>query len=314
MLGAMCVLLLAGLWAPVTRAEDYVLGIEDVVAVSVWLHPELERQLAINSAGDIIMPPVGEIRAAGLTPKALGDRISDKLSSYLRTTTAVTVTVSQYLSRSVFVSGAVAKPGRYGFEKIPGIVDVLGQAGGALAGADLARIEIIRREGEMRRSVPADVASALRDGVVSGLPELKAGDTVVVPAMSALGTNAGGEGVGLIGEVGRPGLYPIGGGQDLWALLAAAGGVTARGDLSSVRVITHQGTGQAVLTLNLRDALQRGSRSPFVVHNGDVVYVASNADKAAGKALAGFEQVLSVSRDVLGLVLIKNALNGRGNP
>ena len=97
-------------------------------------------------------------------------------------------------------------------------------------------------------------------------------------------------------------------------MLAAAGGVTPRGDLSSVRVITHQGNGQAVVTINLRDALQRGSRSPFVVKNGDIVYVASTADKAAGKALAGFEQVLSVSRDVLGIVLIKNALNGSSNP
>ena len=45
--------LLAGAGAAI--AEDYVLGPEDVVAVSVWLHPELERTVAINADGNLTL-------------------------------------------------------------------------------------------------------------------------------------------------------------------------------------------------------------------------------------------------------------------
>ena len=122
--------------APMARAADYVLGPDDVLTISVYLHAELERPNAVVDAnGNVTFPPIGEIKAAGLTPKQLGDRIADRLSTYLRQTTAVTVTVSQYLSRSVYVTGAVAKPGRYGFEVIPTLVEVIGQAGGAIPGA-----------------------------------------------------------------------------------------------------------------------------------------------------------------------------------
>jgi protein involved in polysaccharide export with SLBB domain len=43
------------------RAAEYTLGPEDVVSVSVWLHPELERTAPIGSDGELVFPPVGNI-------------------------------------------------------------------------------------------------------------------------------------------------------------------------------------------------------------------------------------------------------------
>jgi polysaccharide export outer membrane protein len=75
-------------------AEDHVLGADDVIAVSVWLHPELERTVTINGSGMITYPPLGEIRAAGLTPRQLGDPLAERLGGFLRQTPAVRVTVT----------------------------------------------------------------------------------------------------------------------------------------------------------------------------------------------------------------------------
>jgi polysaccharide export outer membrane protein len=298
----------AVLWTGTAAAQDYVLGAEDVIQISVWLHPELERSVTVSTSGTITFPPLGEVPAVGLTPKQLGDKLGERLSSFLRQTTAVTVTVTQFTSRSVFVTGAVARPGRYGFERMPSVVDVISQAGGALPGAELTRVQIVRKEGDSRRTIEADVASALRDGVGVQLPELKPGDTVTVPGTLAPGTSAAGEGVGVLGEVARPGLYPVGPGQELWAVIAAAGGFTAKGDLTKVSVITRQGPGQAVVTIDLRHALQSGSRAPFLLRAGDVVYVASTAATASGKTWAGFQQVLAISRDLLNLVVIRDVV------
>ncbi len=293
------------------RAADYVLGAEDVVAVSVWLHPELERTLPVGTDGDIVFPPVGDIKAVGLTTKQLADRIAERLSSYLRQSATVTVTVSQYLSRSVYVSGAVAKPGRYGFETLPSLVDALSAAGGALAGADLANIQLVRREGTARHTQMVDVAAVLRDGNTDRLPALQAGDAIVVPQGLAAGAAGPGEAVGVLGEVTKPGLYPVGTGSDLWMVLASAGGVTTLGDLSSVKVLTRGPNGVTVAAVNLREVLARGSKSPVTVRPGDVVYVGVRGGALVGRAFTGIYQVLLVGRDVLNAAVLVDYLQNK---
>ena len=302
---ALLVLVLLPLLAGAARAADYVLGSEDVVSVSVWLHPELERTAAVNADGNITLPPVGEIKAAGLTSKQLSDKIADRLSSYLRQTTTVTVNVTQYLSRSVFISGAVAKPGRYGFERIPTLVDILGQAGGALPGADLSNVQIIRKDGAQRRTLAADLSSSLRTGDTSTLPELLPGDAIVIAQINnGAGANAG-DGVAVLGEVNKPGLYAVSPNQDIWSMLASAGGVTGRGRLTDVRLLTRSEGGQTVSTIDLKTMLLKGSRAPIIVKPGDVVVVMPQGPNL----WTGFTTVLSLSRDALNVAVLVDYLH-----
>lgn len=300
---ALCLLMLSlPAWA-----EDYVLGAEDVVQVSVWLHPELERALTVDANGNVTLPPVGEIKASGLTPKQLSDKIADRLSTYLRQTTTVTCTVTQFMSRSVFVQGAVAKPGRYGFERLPSVADALSQAGGAILGADLSGVQILRKEGTTRRTIAADLSSALRTGDTSKLPELKPGDTVVVPGSGSSSGSSGVEGVGVLGQVAKPGLYSVGAGQDLWTVIAMAGGTTERGNLANVRVLTRSESGQAVALVNLREVLEKGSRAPVTVKPGDVVVVMPKGPNV----WAAFTGLLALSRDALNIAVLVDYLNNQ---
>jgi polysaccharide export outer membrane protein len=294
------VVLLATALTSAAAAAEYVLGTDDVLSISVYLHPELERTATIDAAGNITFPPVGQIKAVGLTPRQLGDRIADKLSTYLRQTTAVTVTVTQFLSHSLNVNGAVAKPGRYGFEVIPSLVDVIAQAGGAVPGANLTQVQIVRRQGANQRTIYADVASALRTGDTSHLPPLEVGDTIILSGgVGAMEFSAAGNGVGVIGEVGKPGLYTVGeGGQDLWSLLAVAGGITREGNLNNVRVITREGSGLSVVRVDLRQVLESGARSVFMLKDGDVVYVPRSRASLWSAALQNIATIVAVTRDV----------------
>ena len=293
------------------RCEEYVIGAEDVLQVSVWMHPELERAVTVVADGSITFPPVGDLKAAGQTPNQLAARLADRLSSYLRQTATVTVTVTQYLSQSVFVSGGVAKPGRYGFERLPGLIDVISQAGGAVAGADLSQVQIIRRDGDLRRPQKVDVARALADGTAAALPALRPGDTVVVPAGSGGGVPATGDAAGVLGEVTRPGLYPMGQGQNLWMVLAAAGGITVHGNLGDVRVVRPQEGATSVFRVNLKDQLRQGSRDPFVVHSGDVVVVTGSG--SWGTTWNVLTQFLSISRDLVNVVVLADYLKHKNN-
>ena len=177
---------------------------------------------------------------------------------------------------------------------------MLGQAGGALPGVDLAAVQILRKEGEARRSMKADLASALRTGDPSGLPELKPGDTIVIPGAAVQGAVMATDGVGVLGEVNKPGLYPVGAGQDVWNVLAAAGGLTPRGNLSDVRLLTRSEGAQNVITLNLRDALDHGSRVPVTIKPGDVVVVMPHGVNLC----SGFVNLLALSRDALNIAVL----------
>ena len=288
------------------HAEAYVIGPEDVLQVSVWMHPELERAVTVGADSTITFPPVGVLKAAGLTADDLALRLSDRLSSYLRQTATVTVSVTQYLSHGIYVSGAVAHPGRFGFERVPGVLDVINSAGGAVAGADLSQVQIIRHDGGLRRPQIVDVARALREGSEASLPELHPGDTVVVPAGLALGAPSTGDAAGVLGEVSHPGLYPIGGGQDLWIVLAAAGGTTGRANLGDVRILRRKETGTVVYSVNLKEQLRRGARDPFVVQIGDVVVVPGGSSWST--TWSGLTQFLALSRDIANIVLIGDYL------
>jgi polysaccharide export outer membrane protein len=293
------------------RAAEYRIGKEDVIGVSVWLHPELERTLTVNAEGNVALPPVGEIHAEGLTARELGERLAERLGAYLRQPTQVTATVTQFNSNSVYVSGAVSKPGRYGFESIPGLVEVIGTAGGATAGADLSQVQVIRRDGEARRTLLADVASYLRSEGQAVLPELKPGDTVVVPASmvgGAGGAGGGGEVVAVLGEVQKPGLYAVGAGQDILQVLSQAGGATPRADLKRARVVARTGGSQTVFSVDVRRTIEHGSANPFVVRAGDVVVLTPTGASTFSQGWAGFTTLLTVSRDVLNIALLNEIL------
>jgi polysaccharide export outer membrane protein len=289
---------------PQPKPQEYIIGPEDVLQISVFAHPELERTVTVNAAGIVTFPPLGELKAAGLTVKQASDRLGERLSTYLRQTTTATVSVKEFLSHSIYISGAVAHPGRFGFETMPPLLDVLNSAGGALPGADMSHVVIIRREGANRRQITVDLASALEQGNESTLPTLEAGDAIVVMlSASATGTSAG-DAVGILGEVGHPGLYPIGTGEELWRALALAGGPTAASNLRNVRVLTKENNTPTTVTVDLRETLERGNKTPYMLKPGDIVFVDARRISMYGV----FRELIAVSSDVANLVLVIDAL------
>jgi polysaccharide export outer membrane protein len=290
-------------------ATEYTLGPEDEIAVSVWLHPELDRKISLGPDGKIVLTPVGEIVAAGLTTNQLADRIGDRLSTFLRQTATVTVSVTKYLSRSVTVTGAVAAPGRYGFPEIPSLVDVLNAAGGASANSDLSRVQVIRREGTDRGTIVADVTSALRSGAADNLPKLKPGDTVIIQSLTGQYAPAPGDGFAVLGQVTKPGIYQAGTVTNLWLALAQAGGLTPQGDLARVKVVSISADGQQVATHDLKEVLKRGGGTTPLVHPGDVIYVPPTSASVAAKGWTGLRELLSLSTDLVNLVIIADYLD-----
>lgn len=291
-------------------AEDYVLGPEDVISVTVWEHPELSRTSVVRANGTVTVPPIGDLMAAGKTTALLARELEKQFYNNLRITTQATVTVVAFNSRKVFLAGQVMTPGRYAFETLPDILDLLGQAGGLGAGGDLSAVRILRRGESGETSIPVDVNHAIQQGDLSGLPRLQSGDVVFVPA-SATSANVGTGGIDavyVVGEVLRPGTYSASGGLTLAQILGVAGGATVSADLSNISVISEgDGSGSYVLRANLARELEAGRSGPEV-RGGDTVIVPSR-DAGIGRQTWGVvKSGLSASKDILNLILIRDGL------
>ena len=286
------------------QPSQYVIGPSDVLSISVWRHPDLERNVVVRTSGTVTFPPVGELTAAGRTPTELAREIMQRLRDYTRETTQVTVSMAAFNSRAVYLTGQVMAPGRYSFERLPDVLQLLSQAGGALPGADLANVSIIRPAVGGPEVIRIDVTAYMRGQAAAPLPELMPGDTVEVPPLLLGGAMVGPGLVYVFGEVGSPGAYPSTEGLDLLQLLALAGGTTPGARIDEVAVVMDAGDGQVVATVDLARIIEDGAPEPFVLKAGDRVIVPAATSNLLAQTLGVTSAVLSYTRDLLSSYLV----------
>lgn len=300
--------------------EEYVLGPEDVISITVWEHPELSRTLGVRANGMVTIPPLGDIPAAGKATSVLARDLEREFYNVLRQTTQVTVSVVAFNSKRVFLAGQVAAPGRYSFEKIPPLVDLLGQAGGLGPTADLSRVRVLRSEGEAKRTLEVDLTRAIQSGDASNVPALQPEDVVFVPPVSAAGVGGaatGGLGGGsfayILGTVAQPGAVPAGEGVDLFAALALAGGVPPQADLKRIDIISNDPAGGTYrLRVDLENEIISGRGGPQI-QPGDHIHVPFRPTSLGEKALTAAQVTLGASRDLLNLIVVRDIILGNEN-
>jgi protein involved in polysaccharide export with SLBB domain len=142
------------------RNEDYPIGPGDVLTVSV---PDVEqltqRRVRVSPRGDIELPMLGTVQAAGLSEEGVAAEIKDKLKRYMYEPEA-DVFVEEYRNRVAAVVGAVNHPGLIPLANpSESLVDVITQAGGLSGAAADEMILIPARPG--RTLVPPAGASSV---------------------------------------------------------------------------------------------------------------------------------------------------------
>ena len=173
-----------GLADPVSRkAEDdsFVIGPDDVLAVSVWKEPDISRSIPVRSDGKITLPLVGELQAGGQTPSQLQKEIATRLQSYI-SEPEVTVMVQEVRSQRFNVLGQVAKPGSYLISNSARVLDAIALAGGFRDFAKKKSIYVLRQNagGEPTR-LPFNYSEVVKGKNPEQNVEIKPHDTIVVP-------------------------------------------------------------------------------------------------------------------------------------
>lgn len=162
-----------------TVDPDYVIGPGDGLEVNVFNEPKFSGALPVRPDGMVTVTLVGDILAAGYTPKQLGQEITSRLKKLI-TDPNVTVTVLSINSKRIYLVGEIAKTGP--LPMTPGMnpLQAIATAGGPGPYANLKHIYILRTVAGKQQKIPFNYKKALKEGDMQGVTLLN-GDTIVLP-------------------------------------------------------------------------------------------------------------------------------------
>ncbi len=166
--------------AAVVPEENYPLGPEDALEISVWKEPELTKQMVVRPDGKISYPLIGEVQATGKTVKELQAEISKRLEKYV-VDAQVTVILLKPQQYKVYVVGKVAKPGEFLVGRPTNVMQALAMAGGVTPFASPSNIVIIRKTEGKDLVFPFNYNAVARGDSLEQNRTLIPGDVVVVP-------------------------------------------------------------------------------------------------------------------------------------
>lgn len=144
------------------------------------------KLLKVRPDGRISVYPVGDVVAAGRSPRELEAALRDLLSAELKNP-RVTVEVTNLAGNQVHVMGRVTKPGSYNVTPFMTVMQAISTAGGFEDDAARNSILLLRRNGAHTVAVQKiRLSDAMRRGDFTSDPMLSRFDIVIVPR-SAIG-------------------------------------------------------------------------------------------------------------------------------
>lgn len=225
--------------APTGDPRLYVVGTNDVLAITVFNQPQLSGKFAVEADGTFAYPLLGRVVAGGFSVRAIEDNVRERLTAGYLANPQVSVTIDQYRSQQIFVMGEVRQPGPLQFTGSMTLIEALSRAGSTTEHAGM-EVVIVHASNGAPATIPAPGAiketadtirvnlQSLQRGALAENSPLRPGDTIFVPRA---------ETVFVSGQVKMPGEYVIRSQMTVRQAIALAGGMTDRGSSRRIQII-----------------------------------------------------------------------------
>lgn len=164
--------------APATPVAEYRVSRNDVLEVSVFQLPDLSRSTEVDGSGNIALPLIGAVPAAGKTVRELENEIKRRLGARYLQNPQVTVSIKDAVGQRITIDGAVRKAGIIQARGQTTLLQAIAESGGFTEIADQGNVIVIRMTEKGRMAARFD-ANAIRAGQMAD-PTLYGGDTIIV--------------------------------------------------------------------------------------------------------------------------------------
>ena len=259
---------------------NYVLGPGDIVQIRVPGAEDIsERPYRIETSGEITLPLIGAVHAAGLTVSQLQTELTTQLKAYI-VNPQVILTLVQFRSDPVFFIGAFQSPGIYPLGGQRTLVEMLTSVGGMAPNAS-RRLRVSRRKEMGKIPLPSATETADGKGATVEIPlavltqEINPPEDIPLMPYDLI-TAEKAELVYLSGEFNKPGGYELGEKETvgILQLMSLAGGPTPNASLAKARILRpiSNTSERAEIPVNLATVLQGKEREMKLLPN-DVLYV-----------------------------------------
>ena len=249
--------------------EVYRLKPGDELDISVWGHDDLSRKVPVREEGFFSFPLIGNVDAVNRSLQEIEKEVQERLDKDYIVNPQVTVGLS---GAKFSVLGEVEHPGSYALEGSMDLLKAISEAGG-MTKSGSNRGEIIRDTENSKFTIRVDLERILqgKDPTVSIVPR----DTIYVMGHTSeelqVTIRLIGAKFSVLGEVERPGSYPIEGSMDVLTAISEAGGMTKFGS-NRVEIIRSRGDKKVTVRLNL-DRILQGKDPNAQILPRDTVYV-----------------------------------------
>ena len=245
--------------------SSYVIGAGDKLEITVFRNTDLDVSPQVDTMGEITFPLLGGMKASGLTPYQVRDRITEGLRKYI-TNPQVTVNVSTYQSQKITIMGEVESPGVLQIEKPQPIYELISKAGGFTENSNKDNVTILRKDKKGARQILSiDMRKMLEEGDTSQNILIYKDDIIYVPKDIRKIT--------VLGEVNSPGTVDVKERLGILEVITKVGGFTDNANKNNI-IIMGKNDKSHVRILDYQQILDNKDLSKnIVLSDGEVVYV-----------------------------------------
>ena len=244
-----------------TDRDDYIIGVQDSVNVTVWENADLTGKFTVQPDGAITLPLVGRVKAAGLSLSGFETQLTRALADGFLIEPRVAVTLDAHRGRRIFIFGAVSSPGAYALPEGQTLIEALVRAGYATA----SQVVVVRPkrpssgptlpenagDAEVIRVNLKELEKDVEQGSLARNIPLQDGDTVFIPRSDPTR-------IFVTGQVRTPGAYSITENTSVLQAVALAGGVTESAAINRLRIMRIVDGKQKTLNVKITDIVQPG--------------------------------------------------------
>ena len=197
--------------ASIPVSGDYLLGPGDALDILFYGKTNKAFSLDINREGFVDFPEIGPVGLAGLTYAEAKEMLQSRISAQF-IGTQVSISMGSLRSMQIFVLGEAFKPGAYTVSSLSTITHALVSSGGV---SDIGSLRNIQLKRQGRIITTLDLYDLLLFGDTSKDVRVQAADVIYIPTVGNL--------VSVEGQVLRPAIYELKGGESVGDLVGLAG-------------------------------------------------------------------------------------------